>query len=93
MTKSNDKEKVPNYWDYLKLADLLKLQGGLEEDETQLETDELHFIITHQSLELWFKLILAELRAARNQLNSPTVPEKQVPRVVYHIRRVVAIMR
>ena len=90
---TTSKEKVPNYWDYLKLADLLELQGGLEEDETQLETDELHFIITHQSLELWFKLILAELRAARNLLNSPTVPEKQVPRVVYHIRRVVAIMR
>lgn len=90
---TTSKEKVPNYWDYLKLADLLELQGGLEEDETQLETDELHFIITHQSLELWFKLILAELRAARNLLDSPSIPEKQVPRVVYHIRRVVAIMR
>jgi tryptophan 2,3-dioxygenase len=91
--KQNGKENVPNYWDYLKLADLLQLQGGLEKDEAQLETDELHFIITHQSLELWFKLILAELRAARDQLDSPKLPEKQVPRVVYHIRRVVAILR
>jgi len=87
------KENVPNYWDYLKLADVLQLQGGLEEDETQLETDELHFIITHQSLELWFKLILAELRAARDHLDSPNLPEEQVPRVVYHLHRVVAILR
>ncbi|MEC7986877.1 MAG: tryptophan 2,3-dioxygenase family protein, partial [Myxococcota bacterium] len=85
--------KVPNYWDYLKLADLLTLQGGLEDDETALETDELHFIITHQSLELWFKLILAELREARDHLAGPLLPEKQVPRVVYHIRRVNAILR
>jgi tryptophan 2,3-dioxygenase len=69
------------------------LQGELKKDEAQLETDELHFIITHQSLELWFKLILTELRTARDQLNNPKVPEKQVYRVVYLIRPMVAILR
>lgn len=93
MRTETEKKKVPNYWDYLKLAEVLQLQGGLEEDEKQLETDELHFIITHQSLELWFKLILAELRAARNQLDSPKLPEEQVPQVVHHLNRVVAILR
>ena len=92
-TKEETSTSVPNYWDYLKLKPLLGLQGGLEEDESLLETDELHFIITHQALELWFKLILAELRAARDQLNEPRLPEEQVPRVVYHLRRVVAILR
>ena len=55
------KKNVPNYWDYLNLKPLLTLQGGLENNEKALDTDELHFIITHQALELWFKLILAEL--------------------------------
>ena len=57
---SNTSKSTPNYWDYLELKPLLGLQGGLEKDETQLHTDELHFIVTHQALELWFKLILAE---------------------------------
>ena len=34
---------VPNYTDYLKLGDLLKLQGGLENDEHGLIPDELLF--------------------------------------------------
>ena len=84
---------VPNYWDYLRLDPLLTLQGGIEGDEQQLATDELHFIITHQSQELWFKLILAELRDARNHLQSPTLPEERVPHVVHHLRRVSEIMQ
>ncbi len=86
------KAKIPNYWDYLKLQPLLTLQDGLEHDETELATDELHFIITHQSLELWFKLILAELRLARDHLASPHLAEKKVPHVVHHIRRISEIL-
>ena len=67
---SETSKSTPNYWDYLELKPLLGLQGGLEKDETQLHTDELHFIVTHQALELWFKLILAEIRDARNALAS-----------------------
>ena len=73
-----DKKNVPNYWDYLRLRPLLSLQGGLGLDEESLQTDELHFIITHQSLELWFKLMLAELRLARDHLSSPRLEEKKV---------------
>ena len=87
------KKSVPNYWDYLNLKPLLSIQGGLEEDENALATDELHFIITHQALELWFKLILAELREARDQLSSPTVPEHRVPYVVHHLGRVSEILQ
>ena len=81
------KKNVPNYWDYLNLKPLLTLQGGLENNEQALDTDELHFIVTHQALELWFKLILAELRDARDQLASPTVPEERIPHVVHHLGR------
>lgn len=84
---------TPNYWDYLELKPLLGLQGGLEKDETQLHTDELHFIITHQALELWFKLILAEIRDARDSLSSPKVPEESIPHVVHHLGRVNEILK
>ena len=87
------KKNVPNYWDYLNLKPLLTLQGGLENNEQALDTDELHFIITHQALELWFKLILAELRDARDQLASPTVPEERIPHVVHHLGRVSEILQ
>lgn len=84
---------TPTYWDYLQLEQLLSLQGGLEGDETQLMPDELHFIIVHQVFELWFKLILRELRLARDHLAAPRVPEERVPYVVHHLRRVNQILR
>jgi len=87
------KKSVPNYWDYLNLKPLLSIQGGLESNESALETDELHFIITHQALELWFKLILAELRDARDQLASPNVPEERIPHVVHHLGRISEILQ
>ena len=79
---------TPTYWDYLGLSELLSLQGGLEGDESQLMSDELHFIVTHQVFELWFKLVLRELRLARDHLAAPLVPEEHVPYVVHHLRRV-----
>jgi tryptophan 2,3-dioxygenase len=82
----------PNYWDYLKLDQLLALQGGLEQDEANLQPDELHFIIVHQAFELWFKLSLCELRNARDHLAAPRVPEEKIPYVVHHLRRVTEIL-
>ncbi|MCO4771411.1 MAG: tryptophan 2,3-dioxygenase [Deltaproteobacteria bacterium] len=79
---------TPTYWDYLGLEQLLSLQGGLEGDETRLMPDELHFIVVHQVFELWFKLILREVRLARDHLAAPVVPEEHVPYVVHHLRRV-----
>jgi len=84
---------TPSYWDYLKLPDLLNLQGGLEGDEAQLGPDELHFIIVHQAFELWFKLTLAELRLARDHLAAPHVPEQHIPHVVHHLRRANTILQ
>jgi tryptophan 2,3-dioxygenase len=83
---------APTYWDYLRLDQLLTLQGGLEDDEAQLMPDELHFIIVHQAFELWFKLSLRELRLARDHLAAPRVPEESVPYVVHHLRRVNTIL-
>lgn len=78
----------PTYWDYLALDRLLHLQNGLDADDSELLSDELHFIVVHQVFELWFKLVLRELRLARDRLGEPKVPEETVPWVVHHLRRV-----
>jgi tryptophan 2,3-dioxygenase len=80
--------KGPTYWDYLRVPELLSLQGGLEKDESALAPDELHFIIVHQVYELWFKLCLRELRVARDHLAAPKVPEEAIAHVVHHLGRV-----
>ncbi|HHO50776.1 MAG TPA: tryptophan 2,3-dioxygenase [Deltaproteobacteria bacterium] len=84
---------IPTYWDYLRLDRLLDLQGGLEGDDSQLLADELHFIVVHQSFELWFKLLLRELRLARDHLGQPKVDEETIPHVVQHLRRINAVLR
>src|SRR5262245_5808891 len=83
----------PTYWDYLKLDRLLALQTGLGDDDAALASDELHFIVVHQVYELWFKLVLRELRLARDHLAAPRVAEETVPHVVHHLRRVNEILR
>jgi ribonuclease HI len=54
------------YAGYLRIDDLLQLQHPL----TPEAHDELLFIIVHQSYELWFKLILHELRKAKEELEA-----------------------
>jgi tryptophan 2,3-dioxygenase len=87
------KRTFPTYWDYLRLDELLSLQGGMEGDEDQLMPDELHFILVHQTMELWFKLVIRELRLARDHLAAPALPDEQVPYVVHHLRRINEILR
>jgi tryptophan 2,3-dioxygenase len=84
---------APNYWDYLQVDRLLALQGGLEEDDSRVSSDELHFIVVHQVYELWMKLLLRELRDARDQLSAERVDEEIIPRVVHHLDRVEEILR
>ncbi len=81
---------APTYWDYLHLPKLLDCQGGLDGGPSP---DELHFIIVHQTYELWFKLVLTQLRLARDHLAAPHLPEDRVPFVVHHLGRVNAILR
>src|SRR5215470_16611640 len=72
---------VTTYWDYLKLDKLLELQNGLDENES-------HFIIVHQIFELWFKLILSELRLVRDALPGPDSPEIPIPGVLRRLDRI-----
>lgn len=52
----------PTYSSYLELDRLLELQHPLSIPE---HPDELHFIVTHQAMELWFKVMIHELSRAR----------------------------
>jgi tryptophan 2,3-dioxygenase/ribonuclease HI len=73
-----------DYATYLLIDDLLELQRPL----TPGAHDELLFIVVHQAYELWFKLILHELVAARDDLAAAR-PHVAAPR----LRRVVAVER
>ena len=53
------------YGEYLQLSKLLALQG----EERGISNDEMHFIVVHQTFELWFKQIIRELREVRDILN------------------------
>jgi tryptophan 2,3-dioxygenase len=71
-----------DYSTYLKINDLLTLQVPL----TPEAPDELLFIVVHQSYELWFKVIIDELRRANDALwsNEPW-------NATSHLQRMVAI--
>lgn len=77
------------YWRYLGLDRLLSLQEGTGNPSP----DELHFIVVHQTFELWFKLVLSQLRLARDHLASPRVPEEKIPFVVHHLGRVNEVLK
>lgn len=54
-----------SYNEYLKVPDLLKLQHCISDPPSH---DELHFIIIHQTYELWFKLMLFEMDSIVDRL-------------------------
>ena len=57
-----------SYGTYLKVQELLDLQKGLSQ-----EHDELLFIVAHQVYELWFKVVLFELEAARDRIEADDI--------------------
>ena len=77
------------YGEYLQLSELLTLQG----EERKISNDEMHFIVVHQTFELWFKQIIRELREVRDILNQENVPENEIPKAVDHLTRITEIFR
>ncbi len=88
-----DPTKPTNYWDYIRVEELLALQGGLEEDSEQLSNDEVLFITVHQIYELWFQLVLRELRSLRDFFHRDVVEEQALSNAVRSIRRVSTLFR
>jgi tryptophan 2,3-dioxygenase len=85
-------EKRVNYWDYIRVEELLTLQGGVDHDESDLGNDEVMFIVVHQVYELWFKLILRELVAARDLFEDGPVEEQAMSGAVHCLRRVGTVL-
>ena len=77
------------YADFLRLHELLELQS----EERGINSDEMHFIIVHQTFELWFKQVIRELSEARDILGQVPVPEDDIPRAVDHLGRTTEIFR
>jgi len=87
-------EKKPTtYWDYIKIEELTALQSGSAESEDELSNDEVLFITVHQVFELWFKLILRELRTARDLFRKEPVAEQELSGAVNSLNRVTTILR
>jgi tryptophan 2,3-dioxygenase len=79
--------KATTYWDYIKVEELVSLQGGLEASDEGLDNDEVMFITIHQIDELWLKLALRELVSVRDLFKQERVPEQSLSSAVRGLRR------
>jgi tryptophan 2,3-dioxygenase len=80
-----------SYVDYLKTGALLSLQTKRSEQFGPASHDELLFIIAHQSYELWFKQILAELDSVLSIFGQVNIDETDMSTAVARLQRVVEI--
>lgn len=80
------------YWDYIKLEELLSLQGGRAGEAAELSNDEVMFITIHQIEELWFRLVLRELVSVRDLFRLVPVPEQSLASAVRGIDRMTLLL-
>lgn len=80
------------YSDYLALDVLLNSQHPESDKQGRPAHDEMLFIITHQTFELWFKQVLVEVGSVISMLSKPYVPETDVALCHGRVQRVNRIM-
>lgn len=84
-----------HYSDYLQIDKILAAQSPESAVRGQAAHDEMLFIITHQSYELWFKQLLYEVGSVDSILQKPVIndnsPELQA--VVHRLNRCVTILK
>jgi tryptophan 2,3-dioxygenase len=80
-----------SYGKYLKLRELLACQEPESAKHAAPAHDELLFIVTHQTYELWFKQVLHELDAVLAIMAGDAVAERDVGRALHHLERIVKI--
>jgi tryptophan 2,3-dioxygenase len=85
--------RVLSYGRDLKLRELLQCQELESQRAGRPAHDELLFIVTHQTYELWFKQILHELEAVRGIMGADFVRESDVGRALGFLERIVAIQK
>ncbi len=64
--------KITDYEHYMRIPELLTLQ---KPEATRVHHDELMFQVVHQSFELWCKLVLFELKSAKDLIAQDRVVE------------------
>lgn len=79
------------YGDYLKLGQLLDCQSPRSEELKRPAHEEMLFIITHQTYELWFKQILHELQSVLQILEQKYVEDQALNLVVTRLERIIEI--
>jgi tryptophan 2,3-dioxygenase len=82
-----------SYGGYLQLETLLGCQQTESGKHGAPAHDELLFIVIHQTYELWFKQMLHEVDAVLKLMNTDSVRERDVGRVVLGLERVIQIQR
>jgi tryptophan 2,3-dioxygenase len=82
-----------HYAHYLQLPQLLNSQKLISEEKGQPCHDELLFIITHQTDELWFKLIHHELDSIIHLLEQNHLAEKDVQLLIARFKRVEKVVK
>lgn len=81
------------YHDYLGLNEILNAQKLRSEQFGHLAHDEMLFIITHQTYELWFKQILHELDSVIAIFSPDRVREEEMGLAVSRLQRVTEIQK
>jgi tryptophan 2,3-dioxygenase len=84
-----------HYGDYLQLPVLLDLQHPESAKIQEDAHDEMLFIITHQTYELWFKQLLFEVNSVCDIMEKPSINDNspQLQTVVHRLQRVVTILK
>lgn len=82
------------YSEYLRIPELLSLQKLRSEELTHRRAhDEMLFIITHQTYELWFKQILTELDSVLSVFRQPRIDEVEMGTAVARLQRITEIQK
>lgn len=87
-------ETPVHYHSYLALDQILTAQHPKSlEVSGELAHDEVLFIITHQTHELWFKQIIHDLSSLHELMAQTTIHERDMAKVIERLGRIVQIQR
>lgn len=82
-----------HYHDYLGLEPLLNAQHPKSVEYGKPAHDELLFIITHQTYELWFKQIIFELDSVLETFLQAKIDETEMGKASARLERIIAILK
>src|SRR6266446_4255438 len=80
-----------HYGDYLKLDTLLSLQETESGKRGRPAHDEMLFIVTHQTYELWFKQMIFEFDSILELFARTWIDERQIGIAVSRLERIAEI--